>query len=186
MFLLFIICLVIFSVIGSNLAGDIMYNNFQSSFVNVNEYFSLDNFYTAFLINFRLAGENWPYIMQEYSTVEPDDLQAWSVYLYFILSNFLCYVVLVNLFLLIVLQEYYTFQQKGENPLEKFEILHEQFTKSWNKYSENDFKGYKITINNFYKFLFDIEWEFSSKLLMNGKMSVKSVNKYLLKLNIKK
>ena len=98
----------------------------------------------------------------------------------------MCYVVLVNLFVLIVLQEYYSFQQKGENPIEKFDIITDDFCFSWNKFAEEKDNGFRISILNFYKFLFDVKWEFSHKLAINGKLDVKSVNKYLFDLNIKK
>ena len=190
MFLLFLIFLIIFSTIGSNIYGKISYNDYKDSFSNVNEYFNLDNFYTAFLLNFRNSGENWPYLMIEYSLVAPDIVAPWVAYFYFILSNFICYVVLFNLFVLIVLQEYYSFQQKGENPIEKFDIICENLCKSWDKFSETKSEGMRISILDFYHFLFDVnklgKWEISHKLAINGKLDVKSINKYLQELNIKK
>ncbi len=186
MFLLFLIFLIVFSTIGPSIYNKISYKDYENYFDNTNDYFNLDNFYTAFLLNFRNSGENWPYIMKEYSLVNPTLIAPWVSYLYFILSNFICYVVLVNLFVLIVLQEYYAFRQKGENPVEKFEVMQENICRSWNKYCENFNQGMRITIINFYKFLFDVDWEFSNKLAVDGKLDVKSVNKYLFELNIKK
>ena len=124
--------------------------------------------------------------MKEYSLVDPDLVNPSIAYFYFILSNFICYIVLVNLFVLIVLQEYYSFRQKGENPVEKFEILTDKICKTWNKFAEDDHNGMRISIVNFYKFLFEVNWEFSHKLTIDGKLNVKSVNKYLFNLNIKK
>ncbi len=186
MFLLFLIFLIVFSIIGANIYSKISYEEYRNNFVDVNEFFNLDVFWPAFLLNFRNSGESWPYIMKEYAQANPDIVLPWAAYVYFILSNFILYVVLVNLFLLIVLQEFYAFQEKGENPVEKFDVLHENFTKTWNLFSEESCQGFKITIVNFYKFLFELDWEFSSKLMENGQLNIKSVNSYLFNLNIKK
>ena len=185
MFLLFIIFLVVFSIIGANIYEDINYADYSDNWVNVNEFFNLDSFYNAFLLNFRNSGESWPYIMKEYSRANPGLVQPYVAYIYFILNNFICFVVLVNLFLLIVLQEYFSFQSRGENPVEKFETLHETYTVKWNKYSDEDSQGYRISIVNFYKFLYELDWEYSLAT-KEGKLDLVSINDYLYGLNIKK
>ena len=186
MFLLFLIFLIVFSTIGANIYDKITYGDYKDYFKITNELFNLDNFYFAFLLNFRNSGANWPYVMIEYSLVNPDLVDSIVAYFYFIIGNFICYVVLANLFVLIVLQEYYSFKLKGENPVEKFDVICENICKSWNKYSENVNEGMRISILNFYKFLFEVKWEFTHKLAIDGKLDAKSVNKYLFQLNIKK
>jgi len=190
MFLLFVIFLVVFSIIGANIYGKINFADYPDYWQNVNSEFNLDSFYTAFLLNYRNSGESWPYVMKEYADVNPDIVGHYASYCYFILCNFICFVVLVNLFLLIVLQEYFEFQNKGENPIEKFETIHETFTKTWNKFSEIEYQGFKMSVNNFYKFLYELatlnDWELSKKLTNNGKFDFESINNYLSLLELKK
>ena len=88
MFVLFLIFLIVFSTIGPNIYGGITYEKYKDYFYEVNDFFSLDNFYTAFLLNFRNSGENWPYLMKEYSNVDVNLVAPWVAYFYFIFSPF--------------------------------------------------------------------------------------------------
>ena len=72
--------------------------------------------------------------------------------------NFILCVIMINLFVLVTLQQYDEFVSKKENPIEKFQELLDSFKKSWNKYSSEKDKGYKIKHNQVSDFLMDFEW----------------------------
>jgi hypothetical protein len=76
--------------------------------------------------------------------------------------NFTTYVIMLNLFVLVTLQQYDDFVNKKENPIEKFNELLECFKKAWNRRSTEQNKGYKIKNNQVHEFLLDFAWsEFS-------------------------
>ena len=70
-FFLMIIILGIFSVLGCFFFDSIRYEKYKDQFVYINEYYNLNNFYTAFLLTFRCTtGENWNNIMMELAYID--------------------------------------------------------------------------------------------------------------------
>ena len=72
--------------------------------------------------------------------------------------NFITNVIMLNLFVLVTLQQFDEFVNKKENPIEKFNELVESFKKSWNKYSTDKDKGYKIKNNQVSDFMMEFDW----------------------------
>ena len=116
----------------------------QYNYYYINDYFNFNNFYTAYLLIFRCStGENWPNIMMEYA-YRNDGREASYSYAYFILSNFVTSVILLNLLLMVTLQQYDEFTNKAYNPIEKFNSFINEFNKSWNKFSTEENEGFRI------------------------------------------
>jgi hypothetical protein len=103
--LLMLIIFCIFAILGCYFYDGITYEEYKDSFVYVNEYYNMDNFYYSFLLVFRCAtGENWNNIMIEYAFVDTDKVSEVSAYIYFIVSNFADSIIMLNLFLMVTLQ----------------------------------------------------------------------------------
>ncbi len=65
-FILLFLIFCIFSIIGYNLFSPVSYSANPEKFVNYNQYYNFDNFYSSFILCFRTAtGENWPMLMVE-------------------------------------------------------------------------------------------------------------------------
>lgn len=97
--------------------------------------------------------------------------------------NFVTNVIMLNLFVLVVLQQYDDFKAKSENPVEKFNEILENFKKAWNHYSSERDKGYRINVDQLSNFLMELECE-----LIPPKLEKKldQVKKYILDLRLLK
>jgi hypothetical protein len=103
-------------------------------------------------------------------------------YLFFIISNFFTYVIMMNLFLLVTLQQYDEFYKKEENPIENFNRIVDGFKNSWNIYSNEVDEGYRIKHNQLTDFLMTFNVDFLTKT----KESVDRCKKYIMELNLLK
>ena len=148
----------IFAIMGCYLFSDVPYFANKDKFHYANEYYNTDNFYFSFLLTFRVtSGENWPDIMKDYSNVNPAILSPVVSQIYFTFLIFFCAVIMLNLFILVVLQQYDEFYQKDDNPIESFSELLECFRKTWNKFSSEDDKGERINMLKVTEFLNELE-----------------------------
>jgi len=146
----------IFAIMGCYLFTN--HNLNPDKFQIVNEYYNTDNFYYSFLLTFRAAsGESWPLIMLEYSNADPNNINPAVSLVYFIFLIFFCAVIMLNLFVLVVLQQYDEFHQKEENPVERFQEMLDYMKKAWNKQSTDFDKGERINMILVTKFLFELE-----------------------------
>ena len=70
--------------------------------------------------------------------------------------NFVTFVIMLNLFLLVTLEQYDQFVKKDENPIETFYELLLSFQTSWNFYSSEIDNGFRIKTSNVSNFLNDL------------------------------
>ena len=82
-------------------------------------------------------------------------------YIYFIFLIFFCAVIMLNLFVLVVLQQYDEFHQKEDNPIERFSEMVDFMKKTWNKYTTDEDKGERINMILVTKFLYELEGDLS-------------------------
>ena len=75
---------------------------------------------------------------------------------YFISFVVLCTFVVLNLFILVILQQFETYYLPENNLLNQFKENLEEFNVIWSKYSKK-FKGDKISGKDLLKFLRDLE-----------------------------
>ena len=182
-FILMFIIFCIFAIMGCYLYDGLKYSIYKDSMMYMNQYYNLNNFYNAFLFVFRCTtGEDWPSIMMELANINKNKFKDWQAYVYMIISNFICCVIMLNLFLMVTLQQYDEFTQKTYNPIEKFEGFCEEFRKAWNKYSSPEDKGFrikKILITNFFM---DFTWK---KLNFPEANKIEYVKKYVSDLKLR-
>lgn len=163
--ILFLLLVFIFSIMGCYLFIDVRYSDFKDKFDVVNEYYNFDNFYYAFLMVFRAtSGESWPDIMLEYANFDNEILQSYVPYIYFIGMIFMCSVIMLNLFVLVVLQQYDEFHKKEENPIERFTDMLDKFKQSWNAFSTEEDNGERINSIKVTDFLIALEGDLALEL----------------------
>ena len=180
--LLMLIFFCIFAILGCYLYDSIIYNDYKDDFVYINEYYNLNNFYTSFLLVFRCAtGENWNNIMMELAFVDTDKVSEVYAYVYFIISNFANSIIMLNLFLMVTLQQYDEFTNKNYNPIEKFESFLIDFNNSWNKFADDEDRGFRIKKIYVTQFFMDFNWK---KLNFPEQGKLEHVKKYVTELKL--
>ena len=173
----------IFALIGCYLYDGEKYEQYKGKFTYINEYYNMDNFYYSYLLIFRCAtGENWPNIMMEMAYREDGRDQGYSI-AFFILNNFIIAIILLNLLLMVILQQYDEFSDKKYNPIEKFNSFLTDFNNCWNKFSTEEDEGFRINKFLITQFFMELNWR---KLNFPEKGKLEYIKKYLtdLKLNI--
>ena len=116
--------------------------------------------------------------------VAPDVVAPYTSFLYMLCMNFVTYVIMLNLFLLVTLQQFEDFDKKTENPIEKYNDMIECFKKAWNKYSSESDKGYRIKITQVSSFIMDLEGELINSI--KDKKNLDVIKKYMLDLKLLK
>jgi hypothetical protein len=124
--LLFLV-IFIYSVLGWFLFKSAPYS---SSITPMN---NCENFHNSFILLFRSStGEDWPSIMYDYSKVT---IYAVPFFLTFIL---MCSFIALNLFILIIIQDFEEYNLKPNNPIEEFNDNLVHFKDIWNKFSKEN------------------------------------------------
>jgi hypothetical protein len=173
----------IFSILGVYFYDGIDYEKYKHKFFIINEYYNLDNFYTAFLFTFRCAtGEKWPNMMMELAFVDLNNVYEFYAYIYMIISNFFTGIIMINLFLMVTLQQYDEFTGKNYNPIEKFESFLIDFNNAWNKYSTPEDKGFRIKKGLVTNFFNDFNWK---KLNFPEHRKLEHIKKYVSELKLR-
>ena len=158
--LLMILIFSIFAILGVYFYDGIDYENYKDKFFEINEYYNVDNFYTAFLFTFRSAtGEKWPKMMMELAFVDTVEVYEAYAYIYMIISNFFDGIIMINLFLMVTIQQYDEFTGKKYNPIEKFESFLTEFNNAWNKYATPEDNGFRIKKGLITNFFMDFSWK---------------------------
>ena len=181
--LLMLIFFCIFAILGCYFYDNIIYEEYKDSFIYVNEYYNLDNFYNSFLLVFRCAtGENWNNIMMELAFVDTDKVSEVYAYIYFIISNFANSIIMLNLFLMVTLQQYDEFTNKNYNPIEKFESFLIDFNNAWNKFSDDEDEGFRIKKLYIIQFFMEFNWK---KLNFPEQGKMEHIKKYVAELKLR-
>ena len=171
----------IFALLGCYLYDGDKYEKFKDKFVYINEYYNTDNFYYSYLLIFRCAtGENWHNIMMEMAYKEDGRGEGYSI-IFFIVGNFITSVILLNLLLMVILQQYDDFTDKKDNPIEKFNSFLTNFNNSWNKFSTDEDEGFRIRKSLVTQFFMELNW---SKLNFPEKGKVENIKKYVTDLKL--
>jgi hypothetical protein len=188
-FILMFLVFCIFAIMGCYIYDGINYTDYKSYFNYVNEYHNFDNFYYSFLLVFRqMTGENWPLVMMEFAKgiyiyitlVDKYKSQEYTAFLYFICMNFTTFFILLNLFTLVTIQLYDEFNDKLDNPVEKFNEIVNEFRKAWNKYSSQKEKGLKIRSALLPNVFYDLQGDLTKGYVKN----IEKINKYIYDLRL--
>lgn len=181
--ILLILVIFIFAILGCNMVS-FYYSDFSNSFNFYDNYFNFDNFYRSFLLVFRsVSGENWPGVMKELSNVfYNQNINPIIVYLFMVGMNFFISVIMVNLFMLVVLEQYNEFNSRLVNPIISFNDLLVSFNSSWNLYSTDIEKGHTISSKHIIDFMMGLSHPDLSVNEVKG--NTKQLKRYLSDLKI--
>lgn len=116
------------------------------------------------------------------NVVDPNNKNPLISYFYFIIMIFFMYVIMLNLFLLVTLQQFEDFSRKETNPIEKFGELLKNFKKAWNRHSTLQDKGFRIKCSKLTQFF----KEFDSDILRVKVNDIDFLKKYILDLGLLK
>jgi hypothetical protein len=94
--------------------------------------------------------------------------------------NFATYFILLNLFTLVTIQLYDEFNDKIDNPVEKFNEILDDLRRSWNKYSSDRDKGFKIRANLLPNVFYDLQGDLNKGYEKN----LEKINKYIFDLKL--
>ena len=178
---LIIIIYCIFALVGCYLYDGDKYEKFKDKFTYINEYYNMDNFYYSYLLIFRCAtGENWHNIMMEMAYREDRRGEGYSIF-FFIISNFITGIILSNLLLMVILQQYDEFRDKKYNPIDKFNSFLTDFNNAWNKFSTEEDEGFRIKKNLVSQFILEFNWK---KLYFPEKGKIEHIKKYVNDLDL--
>lgn len=189
-FILVFVSLSIFSIIGCFIYSDLKYNDQTNDYAFIDSYFNFNNFFHSFLLNFKMAtGENWPEIMMEFIGSKEVNVSTVITYLYFILQNFLSQIIIMNFFLMSILQSYDEFNLKECNPTDRFNEYLDDFKSNWNIYCDEidlgeKMKYYKLPqlINklrsdNWNFQIFEVKCKFNNTIKMIAELNLYEDNK---------
>ena len=162
---LLILCIFIYAIIGVFLFSNVKYGLF------IDEYNNFQNFLSACTILIRITtGGDWPQIMLDCAATAGRSVSA----LYFCSYIFTTILVVLNLFIMVIIQNYEDFESNPNSSLHIFTKQVRKFNRSWEIFS-NFSHGIKIQHKNVKEFMIelgpeigfnkDISFEDSIKLL---------------------
>ena len=182
LFNVFMLLMLFFFVLAT--LGQFMFGGVTTGDV-INEYKNFGVFDTSFLLLFSIStGEDWNAIMYDCSHVPPDCIPGETcgspyAYAYFISFILLVTYVMLNLFILVIIQQFQKLYLDSEGSLQKFNRANEVVVASWIRFTE---KHHCIKLNA--KFIYDFMKAIPAPLGFSD-MSGDELKKYVLKLNIK-
>jgi hypothetical protein len=119
-----------------------------------NQYYNFNSFHNAFLTLFVLStGENWPSFMYQYGKSGTDRLVSQAFFLFFI---FLTSIVMINVFQLVVMQQFDEFYFNSDNAVNSFDEMSENFRITWNLFTIKT-RGTKIKESRITEFFYFLE-----------------------------
>ena len=122
--------------------------------------------------------------MMEYAMMHKNSTDYSIAIAFFIGYYFFCFVIMLNLFLLVIIMQYDEFYQKKENPIEKFENISKVFRKSWSKFIEKDGVPIRIKSYNIKSFIEYLQKYIIKERLPKDNLIVSSKKMFIFKLNL--
>jgi len=190
-----LLCLVFFMV--SVLSNFTFYNITEGEVLDPT-FKNFRNFKASLLLNFALStGEDWNKVMfdcsrsKEEGCIEGKTCGSNFSFIYFILLILVCSHVMLNLFILVIIQQFEKYYLAEDNMLGQFKNDFMAFMKVWRELTQEKYKCFKIKENQIIRFFRDLgrisdtlgfsdevydDAEMKKNLL---KMSIKSDNGYI-------
>jgi hypothetical protein len=179
-----------FSILGNFLFSEIKSGDVLDDIVN------FQRFDTAFMLLFAVAtGENWPIIMFDCSRTPQDGCiegetcgtRLWS-FVYFHLMVLVCSYVMLNLFVLVILEQFNKYYLPKENTISLFQNDLKQFMEVWKKFTQEKSKCKKIRERELTMFFRELgkRGDYNTSLGFSKEYyDDAELNKHLLKMGIK-
>ncbi|CAI2366067.1 unnamed protein product [Moneuplotes crassus] len=165
-FALLLLVFFIYAILGVFIFSDITEGEI------ISEYKNFKNFHQAMLILLMiLTGEDWNKIMYDLSRTKPDCIPEKTcgtpiAPLYFISFIMICMLVLLNLFILVILQQFDEYYLPKDNVIDKFKKDLDTFKLNWTKFSRDDF-GIKIKDHFLVEFFYSMPFPLGFKGMRN-------------------
>ena len=138
-FALLLLIYFIFSILGTALFRDITHGE-----QIINEYYNFSNFGYSMLLLIRMStGEDWNCVMQDtMKTVEDGCIEGkdcGSPYspLFFIPYMMICTFIMLNLFVLVIIQQFETYYLDADNVISRFKDEIEKFKVTWTHFTRD-------------------------------------------------
>lgn len=131
-----------------SILGVFLFHETQTGKV-LDEYTNFSNFGMAMIALLRIStGEEWNIIMYDFK-------DGWTAPLYFLSFVVITSFVMLNMFIMVILQQYDDHHNNPRSPLEIFKTHVKHFKKTWSIYSYN-YGGFRIKNGNFIDFMRDL------------------------------
>lgn len=144
-FLLLMLIFFMFSILGVFMFGDVMEGEVIDDMKNFND------FGNAFLLMFAVStGEDWNKVMYDCSRTEAEDCipdltcGTTMSFIYFYGLILVCSHVMLNLFILVIIQQFEKYYLPKENMITLFKIDVVNFMDVWKLYTQDRYKCFKI------------------------------------------
>ena len=135
-FILLMLIFFIMAVLGNNMFFDV-----KSGDV-ISEYKNFTNFHMSFQLLFSIStGEDWNRIMYDCMRLPPDCIPEETcgtsiAPLFFLMFNMIVSNIMLNLFILVILQQFEKYYLEEDNPLTRFEDDFEGFKNAWSLFTD--------------------------------------------------
>jgi hypothetical protein len=180
-FALLMLVFFIYSILGVFIFSDITEGEI------INDYSNFKNFGQAMIILIMVStGEDWNKIMFDTSRTEPNCIKGKTcgtsiAPLYFISFIMICTFVLLNLFILVILQQFDKYYLPKDNVLQRFADDLDRFKDTWTEFAI-EYKGIKIKDHFLVDFFYKMQEPLGFKNMKN--MNRKSAVIEILKMDL--
>lgn len=179
-----------------SILGNFFFNPIKKGDV-IDDMVNFSNFHSSFLLLFSLStGENWPWIMKDCSQTLADGCIEGETcgpgpvsYAYFILMVLVCSYVFLNLFILVILQQFEKYYLSDNNMLQMFKDDKDTFMLVWKRWSNRkNYRCKKIKekhLSDFFRDLGEYGTDETTLGFNKERIDEGDLNKNLLKMGIK-
>lgn len=155
--------------------GVFAFNNVTEG-LRINEYFNFVNFHSAMVTLYRIStGEDWYLIMYDCARVNGKTISLLYFCSFVTITTFL----LLNLFIMVILQNYEDYEKNPESPLTLFNKHIKDFRKAWELYS---FQYHGLMIH--YKDLSSLLYSLGNELGVASTVSNEKVMRLMVALQL--
>ena len=171
-----------FSLLGCFLFKTTTFLSNSEHFYAVTEHYNFDDFWRGFMLIFLSSFDSIEVFMLEYMNLNPTGAHIFKTTAFFISYFFVCFILMLNLMLLIIIMQYDEFYQKKENPIEKFENIARVFNKYWSFQTKGDKN--RIKANRIKNLLESFEENYIKEDLAKNELNVESSDKFIVSLKL--
>ena len=183
-FILLMLVFFIMSVLGNTLFSEVIEGEV------IGEYKNFTNFHQSFMILFAIStGEDWNVIMYDCLKTPPGceagvNCGSSLAPLFFIIFIMLVTNIMLNLFILVIIQQFSKYYIEEDNSKQRFEDDFEAFKEAWAEPSEH-YECLKIRQKDVPKFIMKLPLKMRKEMGLPKKLNVDKINKRVLTMGLK-
>jgi len=139
LFNVFILLMLIFFIMA--VLGNTLFRSVKSGDI-IDEWKNFSNFHMSFMLLFIMAtGEDWNRIMFDCWRMPPDCIDGETcgsdfAPMFFLIFTLIVGNIMLNLFILVIIQQFSKYYLEKDNPLARFEEDFEDFKNAWKLYTD--------------------------------------------------